>query len=100
MYSIYDAVAAAFIQPFYTVNDGAAVRSFTEAVNDENTQINKAPHDYILYSVGEFDEPTGTITAPEIPTKIMHGSECVDHERKPDIDLSKKLDHLISLMEK
>ena len=80
MYSIYDRVANAYVQPFYAVNHGSALRSFTEAANSNDSNINKAPHDYILYYVGEWDEATGQIEA-DIPEKLVHGNEVIDPQR-------------------
>ena len=90
MYSIYDNIAKAFQNPLYAVNNGAAVRIFQEAVNDPQTYLAKAPQDYAIYYVGEYDEQTGTINAPEMPEKIIHGNEVVDEKRTTDSALAER----------
>ena len=76
MYSIYDTIANAYQNPLYAVNDGAAIRIFTEAVNDPKTYLNQAPNDYVIYYVGTFDEQTGCITTDENPRKIIRVDRC------------------------
>ena len=85
-FSIFDTVAQAFVPPFFHTNDGLAIRAFTEAVNDEKTNISKAPHDFILYQVGEFLETEGVFAPQEVPRKLIHGQECVDVERQEKVD--------------
>lgn len=81
IYSILDTVSNAYQNPIYSVNDGSAIRIFSEAVNDPQTYLNKAPHDYILYSIGEFEPTTGCIISQEVPQKLIHGNEVVDTQR-------------------
>lgn len=41
------------------------LRNMEQAVNDENTLLNKYPQDFSLYCLGDFDTDTGNIK-PEI----------------------------------
>ena len=52
LFTIYDSVANAFIPPFHHPDTGGALRAFTEAVNSTESNISKAPADYILYELG------------------------------------------------
>lgn len=82
MYSIFDRTAQAYQKPFYALNDGMAVRLFSQAVNDENTEFYSRPEDYILYTIGAFDEGTGEVYAQETPVKVMYAQE-LKEEKDP-----------------
>lgn len=61
IYSVYDAKAVAYIQPFFAPTDGIALRMFGQAASDENHQFARWEEDYTLYRVGEFNDDTGEI---------------------------------------
>lgn len=63
-YSIYDSKAEAFVQPFFSPTNGMAIRSFTSAANDPNTDIHRYAGDYTLFLIGSF-EPTNAKLEPE-----------------------------------
>ena len=69
IYSIYDSKMTAYNTPFFSHNNQTALRSFEEAVNDENTTINKHPDDYSLWHIGYFNEDSGEII-PEKPHNL------------------------------
>lgn len=60
-YSIYDRKSLAYHTPYFTSTDGAAARSFSDLVNDINTNVGRHPNDYVLYCVGEFDDAKGVM---------------------------------------
>lgn len=61
IYAIKD-TKVGFMQPFYQANNAVAIRSFTNAVNDEQTNnINKNLDDMELWHLGEFNDDTGEI---------------------------------------
>lgn len=68
IYAVFDDKAKAFIQPFYMLNDALAIRSFTNAVNTDKSQLNVNPEDYTLFAIGEFDDAGGKLVArnPEL----------------------------------
>lgn len=69
IYSIKD-TKIGFMNPFYSHNDGTAVRDFTNAANEPNKNvINTNPEDKELWLLGEFDDQTGVITS-EVAFKI------------------------------
>lgn len=80
LYTIFDKVSNAHQNPIYQVNKGAALRIFQEAVNDPETYLNKAPHDYILYELGTFNPQTGLLETHE-PERIVTGNEVLDPSR-------------------
>lgn len=63
IYSIKD-TKVGFMNPFYSHNDGTAVRDFTNAANEPNKNvINTNPEDKELWLLGEFNDQTGEITS-------------------------------------
>lgn len=58
-FSIFDSKVERFIQPFFDVTTGAAIRAFGDAVNDGSTAFNKHAEDYTLFHVGIFDQELG-----------------------------------------
>lgn len=61
MYVIYDTKAKFYNKPFYMQNDSIAIRAFTDLVNDTQTDVNKHPTDFQLYSVGTYEDTTAII---------------------------------------
>lgn len=59
IYSVYDSIAEAYITPFFLPNEGMALRTFGDMVNDQNHQFGKHPDQYTLFFFGEFDVSQG-----------------------------------------
>ncbi|QCQ85097.1 nonstructural protein [Blackfly microvirus SF02] len=75
IYTINDSKASFYMQPFYARQNGEAIRTFAQAVNDTSNPNNlmaRSPADYSLYEIGEFDELTGQIT-PVNPVSLGNG---------------------------
>ena len=70
MYAVYDEKAGAFLPPFFLHSDGLAVRSFTEAVNDNTHQFNKHAEDFTLFRLGTFSDDDGTIVSESSPVSL------------------------------
>lgn len=79
IYSVYDLKAKTYCNPFVMENDDCAIREFATAANDLTTNIGKYPSDYCLYSVGQFDYDTGTLS-PSLPTSLGLGASFVKTE--------------------
>lgn len=62
-FSVFDAAANMFLEPFWAPTMEVALRGFREACQKEGHQFNKFPGDYQLFHVGEFDQETGECTA-------------------------------------
>lgn len=77
MYSIFDRVAQTYSNPFCSINDQDATRSFARAVNDSNTSICAAPHDYSLYLLAEWHALDGVISALDRPAHVCNGDALV-----------------------
>lgn len=66
IFSVYDEKAQAYAAPFFMPNDGQAIRSFGDAVQDTQSMLNKHPKDYALYKLGTFATKSGMIfTLPQ-----------------------------------
>lgn len=62
MFSVFDAKAAFFGNPWYDQSEASAIRNFSDAVNDgsnPNNQWFKHPEDFSLFYLGEFDNEIG-----------------------------------------
>lgn len=59
IFSVYDAAAGAFLQPFFAPSLGSALRSLTDAVNDPKHEFSKHAGDYTLFKFGSFDDNSG-----------------------------------------
>lgn len=70
MFAVFDVTANAYLQPFFTVNTGTAVRSISELVNDKAHQFGKYPNDYVLYEVGSFNDADGLLSSHQAPVKV------------------------------
>lgn len=76
-YSLYDRKTLAYFPPYYAATDGAAVRTFSDAVGDVNSQIGRHPNDYVLFYVGEFDDTNGAMLAASPLAHVIDGSALV-----------------------
>lgn len=90
VYTIYDAAARAFLQPFFVRSKGEAIRSFSDAVNDEKTQFHKHVGDFSLFYVADYDDNAGTFVCPTAPERIVTAVEVlsVDDVFPPDRKIS------------
>lgn len=59
VFSVYDSKSKAFSQPFYSATVAVAIRNFTTACKDPNSQLAKHPEDFTLFHVGSFDDEIG-----------------------------------------
>lgn len=61
-YSVFDRKTLAYGQPFFSHQDGAAVRILTDAAHDQNTMIGKHPEDFVLFKIGSYDDQLGQLS--------------------------------------
>lgn len=59
VYSIYDSVVGAYLQPFFCRSEAEAVRMVKQAVNDPSTNFHKHNADFCLAFHGDYDDATG-----------------------------------------
>lgn len=70
MFTVYDAVAARFLDPFHAPTVESAIRRFRHTVNQEGNDFNLFPEDYSLFHIGEFDPEDGTLSALATPHSL------------------------------
>jgi len=75
MFSVYDDKAAAYMPPFFERAEGAAVRAFMSACNDEKHNFFKSSADYSLYILGVFDDATGALVSTSPPRVLARASD-------------------------
>ena len=63
MCSVVDTKVGAYTGMYLFRTRGEAVRSFSEAVKDQNSPFYKHPGDYVMYIVGTFDDNTGEVVS-------------------------------------
>ncbi len=63
--SVFDSKADAYMQPFYSISRGSAIRSFMDAAQDEGHEFAKHAEDYTLFYLGEFDQQSGNFAMLE-----------------------------------
>lgn len=61
VYAIRDLKADAYLQPFFSHNNGTAIRSFADACQKEDAPFFKHPSDFALFHLGVFDDVSGSI---------------------------------------
>lgn len=66
LFSIYDAKAQAYLQPFFSNNIETAKREFTKAVNGDGS-FNQFAEDYALFYFGDFNQMEGTFHLQSTP---------------------------------
>lgn len=59
--SVLDLATETFARPFVVHHPRQAVRSFSDEVNNPESEIAKHAEDYELWSIGTFDDSNGAI---------------------------------------
>lgn len=80
VYSVFDSKLATFERPFYMISDAAAIRSFSDAVNEPNDMTrhwNRHPEDYSLFHLGKFNDLVGEFEIVK-PVSLVTASSLVD----------------------
>jgi hypothetical protein len=70
IFSVYDHKGLVYGVPFFKNTNLAAIRDFGDAVQDQQTTLNRHPEDYQLFEIGEYDDNTAEIIN-QIPPKLM-----------------------------
>lgn len=67
---LYDAKAEAFHKPVFAVSDAVALRSFSDACKESNTDFAKYPEDFSIFSLGEYNDATATFDIRQAPLEL------------------------------
>jgi hypothetical protein len=70
VFTIYDAKAEAYLQPFFLSTKGQAIRSITEALANTEHQFAKYPQDFTLFELGEYDDSNGQMLPHQAPLSL------------------------------
>lgn len=62
----------------------AAVRVFTDALQNKDSIISQHPEDFDLIELGEQDDETGVITAATIPQTVLSGRQWYISQQQPE----------------
>jgi len=62
IYSIFDRKTAAYMQPFFALTDGAALRTVMSSMG-EGSMFKAYPGDFDVFRLGRFDEGSGEISS-------------------------------------
>lgn len=75
LYTVLDKKVGFYSTPFFQPTDAAAIRSFENEIKSGNAGLlSSNPDDFILFSVGDFDETTGLVTGCDL-VNLKNGSE-------------------------
>ena len=84
LYSVYDRVARVYADPFVSINDATAARTFIFAQSSPDTMLYASPQDFQLWYLGSMDNTSGDILCCDDyePYKVADGQprEVTDHE--------------------
>lgn len=78
IFTVYDSKAQAYLTPFFCVNQGVALRSFTTAANDQGHDFNRYAADYTLFMIGEWTADQGHINVYESKINLGMASEFIN----------------------
>lgn len=66
VFAIFDAASGAYMQPFFMVSRGAALRAFMDLADDPSSAVSKHPMDYTLFELASFDDQSGALVPVEL----------------------------------
>lgn len=76
-YAVHDSAVGAFLRPMCFRSRGEALRSFADAVaNEENGFSAHADH-YSFFYCGTFDDSTGVVSPADYPLRLVGARDYV-----------------------
>lgn len=81
--SIYDAAVGAYMPPFFVRTKGEAMRMFLATAQDAQSSIAKAPKDFVLFTLGEYDDGSGQFST-STPTPLWSALEALAVARREE----------------
>lgn len=85
VFCVYDSKAEAYMTPFHLRSRGEAIRSFSNACQDQKTEFSRHPGDFTLFEIGTYDDSTGTYE--NLPAKINIGLALDFIEKVPETQM-------------
>lgn len=77
LFAIYDSKAESFTNPVYLNSTGLAVRTFSDSVQDPESQFAKHPADYTLFELGTYDDQTAEFKLLPTPKSLFIAIEFI-----------------------
>lgn len=75
VYAIFDVKGEVFNTPWFMHTHGQATRAFKDLVADKATLVGRNPEDFVLFSIGSFDDSSGSLIPLGKPERIVQGAE-------------------------
>lgn len=74
--SIYDHVAKVYSRPVFVQSEAAAIRSFSDQVNnaEPNNELYRHAGDFDLFCLGQFDDSNGEFKV-QLPALLVKASQ-------------------------
>nr|QJB20406.1 MAG: nonstructural protein [Microvirus sp.] len=80
MFSVHDAKANAFLQPFFSQTAGTAERSFAAEIKSTDSQFAKFAEDFTLFEIGSFDDATGKMEPLNTPHAVVKAIQLLNQQ--------------------
>lgn len=77
IFCVFDSKVGAFMQPFFMQSKGAAIRGFSELVNDKTHSFGKYPSDFTLFELGSWSDQDAKFVQYATPDSLGIGIEFV-----------------------
>lgn len=86
MCSIRDFKSEVYGRPFFAQATGAAIRSFQDEVNrnDSGNLLYHHPSDFALYEIGIFDDAEGMVYPYDVKKLLIEGAQASNKVKLPD----------------
>lgn len=81
--SVRDSATGLFMQPWFVVSRGQAIRAFQDEVNRKgaDSDLAKHPEDFELFLIAEFDEGNGRFGSIGEPEALIRGKDAIVQEQ-------------------
>ena len=83
IFTVYDAKAEAYMQPFFMQSTGQALRSFEDTVNNPESIFNKHAEDFTIFEIGTFEDSNAFFQMHESKIPLGTAIEYVRQNEMP-----------------
>lgn len=85
LFSVFDAKADAFAQPFFSQSKGTAIRAFATECRNPASGLHQHAEDYTLFHLGTFDQANGLLEPLQAPIHLAHALQYANSEPLPEL---------------
>lgn len=71
VFTVHDSKSEGYLQPFFTLTEGLAIRMFKTSALDPNHQFHVHAEDFTLFHLGTYDESTGLFNLHDTPRPLF-----------------------------